>query len=45
MTPISRNHRGVVAFSTPATPKSMVCWPKLNMANGRALQNKAATTM
>jgi hypothetical protein len=42
--PISSDHNGVVAFSTPATPESTVCSPMLNRANGNALHRSAATT-
>jgi len=42
--PISTDHSGVVAFSTPATPESTVCSPMPNRANGSALQKNAATT-
>jgi hypothetical protein len=41
--PISRDHRGVVAFSTPAMPESTVCSPMLKRAKGTALQKRAAT--
>jgi hypothetical protein len=41
--PISRDHKGVVAFRTPATPESTVCSPTLNNAKGMALQNRAAS--